>query len=305
MIKMVRIKMGILGDDGGGGGSSAGSSDAGGGDGIGDPNAGASDAGSAYDYSKMVGESGKFSDNWRDGLNPELKEDKTIAALSDVNQMAKMLVHSQKLIGKNTVAMINENSTDEEKNEFYTKMGRPESADKFDINMEKVSPDFKELVEGDLGWYKDFAFKHGLSQKAAQEMFNDFQEHNSSKFSEQMEAHKGQMDEKFNSLMSNWGNDADKNLQAADNMLNLIGMSDEIVSAGLQKNDVVINLLHKMSELVSEDKLSTGGEGNLKQGVQEQINSIMDDKSSPYWNGKHPRHKEFVTKVNVLYSKLD
>ena len=115
MIKMVKMfsvffmmfKMGILGGDGGGG-SSAGSSDAGGGDGTVDPNAGRSDAGSAYDYSKMVGEGGKFSDNWIEGLNPELKENKTLAALSDVNQMAKMLVHSQNLIGKNTVAMIND-----------------------------------------------------------------------------------------------------------------------------------------------------------------------------------------------------
>jgi len=304
MIKMVKMfsmfltmfKLGVLGGDGGGGEA--------GGETGGEPTGDTIDTGGAYDYSGMVTEGGSFSEGWQSGLNEDLRGDKTLAAITDINQMSKMLVHSQKMIGKDTVALLNENSTDEERNEFYTKMGRPESADKYEINTENVSPDFKELVEGDMGWYKDFAFKHGISQDVAQNMFNDFQEHNNSKFAEQMEASKGQADEKFNNLMQTWGNDANANLQQADNLLNIIGMSDDVVNAGLQKNEVVIGLLHKMSQMVAEDTLSTGGEGNMTQNAQEQINAIMEDKNSPYWNGKHPRHREIVNKMQVLYSKL-
>ena len=48
--------------------------------------------------------------------------------------LAKSYINATQMIGKDKVAVPNKNSTEDQWNEVYDKLGRPESADKYSLN---------------------------------------------------------------------------------------------------------------------------------------------------------------------------
>jgi len=84
---------------------------------------------------------GKFIEGWQATLPEELRGDATLARFNNIPDMAKSLVSTKKLVGKNTIAALNENSTDEEKAEFWTAAGRPETADDYNLQKPENLPD--------------------------------------------------------------------------------------------------------------------------------------------------------------------
>ena len=257
-----------------------------------------------YDYGTMVGEGGAFSENWKQGLSEDLRGDTTLASLTDVNQMAKMLVHSQRMMGKDKIVLPNENSSDDDWNEFYTKSGRPETFDKYDINTDGIPADLKEMVEGDMDWYKETSFKHGLSEKQSQALFNDFQEHNTAKVADMRAMQASQQQAKLDGLKTEWGAEYEKNAQLANQALTASGMREELLEAGLGDNPTVIKLLNHYGSVTGEDTLSTGAGGGGNDSVQEQINAMRADTDSPYYHKDNPRHSEYVNRMASLYTQL-
>jgi hypothetical protein len=100
---------------------------------------------------------------WMDEVPEEYRDEKTLSKYQSVGDLAKGHVHLSRMMG-NSVKIPGEDSTDEERNDFYNKIGRPETAD----NYEYERPDMPEGMA-----YNDDAekaFKHlahdqGLSQK--------------------------------------------------------------------------------------------------------------------------------------------
>jgi len=99
---------------------------------------------------------------WMDEVPEEYRDEKTLSKYQSVGDLAKGHVHLSRMMG-NSVKIPGEDSTDEERNDFYNKIGRPETAD----NYEYERPDMPEGMA-----YNDDAekaFKHlahdqGLSQ---------------------------------------------------------------------------------------------------------------------------------------------
>ena len=71
------------------------------------------------------------STDWRSSLSDEIKNDATLANIQDIESAAKTLIHQQKMLG----SRIPMPKTDEERSELYSKLGRPESSDKYEINI--------------------------------------------------------------------------------------------------------------------------------------------------------------------------
>ena len=82
-------------------------------------------------------ESDNQTNDWRENLPEELKNDPTLQNINDPESAAKTLIHQQKMMG-NRIPIP---KTDEEKAELYTKLGRPESADKYEV---QVADEYKQ-----------------------------------------------------------------------------------------------------------------------------------------------------------------
>jgi hypothetical protein len=75
--------------------------------------------------------------------------------------LAKSWVSAQKMMGAEKVVIPNDKSTEEDWNVFFNKIGRPESADKYEIK----PPEGMQLDEAVTKPFKELAHKLGLSAK--------------------------------------------------------------------------------------------------------------------------------------------
>ena len=85
--------------------------------------------------------SGSDNQDWKSTLPEELKNDATLKNFNNVEDLAKTVVHQQKRLG-NTISIP---KTDEEYNDVYTKLGRPEDASKYTVNemgMENIATEY-------------------------------------------------------------------------------------------------------------------------------------------------------------------
>ncbi len=99
--------------------------------------------------------------------------------MKDVDSMDKLLTKfegAQTLIGKKgDLTLPGDDATEEQKTEFYTKLGRPPSADKYELNKPEGFQETEISKEYDTG-LKTILFKHGLTSAQASGLSKDFDE---------------------------------------------------------------------------------------------------------------------------------
>ena len=250
---------------------------------------------------------GSESDNqndWRSTLSEDLKNDPTLSNFKDVESLAKTVVHQQKLLG----SKIPLPKTDEERNELYTKLGRPETADKYEVTIPNDMEHF--MPKEDISQFKNVAHKIGLNN----EQVNALMEF-------QVSATKNAMDNQGNvlnqekeqsteALKKEWGYEYDKNVRAAQRALNVYGDNElqkllSETSAG--NNPAVIKFLATIGKEVTEDMAQNTTNNRLATSpldAKEEINNVMADTSHAYFNPSHPNHEIAVEKMRQLHEKV-
>src|SRR5210317_1436623 len=164
--------------------------------------------------------SGSDNQDWKSSLSDELKNDATLQNFKDVESLAKTVVHQQKVLG----SRIPLPKTDEEYNELYTKLGRPEDPNKYETNIPQDYQDYfkKENVDE----FKNVAHKIGLNNNQV----NALLEYQVSSIKHEMENEPASMaaekDQTEQILKQEWGYDYDKNVRAATRALDVYGDDD-------------------------------------------------------------------------------
>ena len=250
---------------------------------------------------------GSESDNqndWRSTLSEDLKNDPTLSNFKDVESLAKTVVHQQKLLG----SKIPLPKTDEERNELYTKLGRPETADKYEVTIPNDMEHF--MPKEDISQFKNVAHKIGLNN----EQVNALMEF-------QVSATKNAMDNQGNvlnqekeqsteALKKEWGYEYDKNVRAAQRALNVYGDAElqkllSETSAG--NNPAVIKFLATIGKEVTEDMAQNTTNNRLATSpldAKEEINNVMADSKHAYFDPSHPNHNIAVEKMRQLHEKV-
>ena len=73
------------------------------------------------------------SEDWRSAIPEDLQNDPSLANIQDVASLAKGYVHAQHMVGADKVAIPTRETTPEELDAFYNKLGRPESVDGYEV----------------------------------------------------------------------------------------------------------------------------------------------------------------------------
>ena len=99
---------------------------------------------------------------WKDSISEEFRKDPNIEKFTEIDALAKSYINATKMIGQDKIAIPTNNSTQEAWDEAYNKLGRPESAAKYalDLNSEIVSMDDNQIKS-----FAEQSHKLGLNNK--------------------------------------------------------------------------------------------------------------------------------------------
>lgn len=242
----------------------------------------------------------ELPENWTNALGDDFQ---SLSKFRSIEDVAKSYKNLESVLGKKSgmVTVPNENSSDADIAEFRKAMGVPESADnyKFDDILKDATVD-----ETQLNNFKQLAHELNIPESVAAKLVEyDMQRFESmNEQVEQLQQQKQQ--ENLEALKSEWGNNFQKELSKAANVVRTIG-GEEMINSDLANNPEFIKFANKISGLFSEDKFVDGQNSNaIGESVQSKLDSILNDKNHPYWDETGPQHDRAVAEVNRLYSML-
>lgn len=233
------------------------------------------------------------AENWKDFLDEDVKTDPSLKAIKDLKGLAKSYVHAQRMVGSDKILVPNQYATDEEWEQIYNKLGRPESPDKYELKLEnsQISDDF-------LKGMKETAHKVGLSGKqvtAFAEFYNKQLTEAQTKIAQHEEI---QYKQEVDTLKKEWGQAYGSKIKAAQTAISAFGgneMLKYLSETGLDKDTKLARFFAKIGEALAEDDTNPGKPGNgilTPQEAQSRLSMIMNDPA--YLDGNHPNHKNLV-----------
>ena len=246
---------------------------------------------------------------WKEAISEEFRNDPNIEKFTEIDALAKSYINATRMIGQDKVAVPNENSTDDQWNEVYTKLGRPESADKYKLEAKsEVVP----IDEGAIKQFAENAHKLGLNNKQAQgilEFYKNSMEGTAQQSKIDTETAQANAEQQ---LRQEWGKTFEENVKKAGSVAkaNLgVEVLDMQLKDGTRLGDHpdVIKGFAKIADMMSEDKIVSTESESVNQGkdIEQEISKIMNDRTGPYWNKGHPDHDKIVQQVFTLRSMIN
>ena len=246
--------------------------------------------------------------SWKEAIPEDLRNDPNISKFTELEALAKSYINATRMIGQDKVAVPNNNSTDDQWNEVYNKLGRPESPDKYKL---EVKSDVVPLDDGAIKSFAENAHKLGLNNKQAQGILEFYKESMEGSVQQsRVDTETAQANTEAQ-LRKEWGRAFDDNIKRAGAVAKA-NMNPQILDMELKDgtrlgdHPEVIKGFANIANLLSEDKLVGTESENVSQGVdyQSEISEIVNDRSGPYWNKSHPDHDKVVQQVFTLRTMM-
>ena len=231
------------------------------------------------------------SKSWKETISEEFRNDPNISKFTEIDALAKSYINATRMIGQDKVAVPNENSTDDQWNEVYGKLGRPESPDKYKL---EVNSDLVPLDESAVKSFAENAHQLGLNNKQAQGILEYYK--NSMENSVQqarIDTETAQANSEAE-LRKEWGRSFDENIKKAGAVAKA-NMDETVLNMELKDgtrlgdHPAVIKGFANIANLMSEDKLVGTESENVDQGAdyEAEISKLVNDRDGPYWNKSH------------------
>ena len=247
--------------------------------------------------------------SWKETISEEFRNDPNISKFTEIDALAKSYINATRMIGQDKVAVPNENSTDDQWNEVYGKLGRPESADKYQL---EVQSETAPLDESAIKQFAENAHKLGLNNKQAQgilEYYKDSMEGSVQQARVDTETAQANAEQE---LRKEWGRSYDENIKKAGAIAKA-NMSEDILNMELKDgtrigdHPSVIKGFASIANLMSEDKLVSTESENVDRGTdyEAEISKLVNDRDGPYWNKAHPDHDKVVQQVFTLRTMIN
>ncbi len=244
-----------------------------------------------------------------DSLPEEMRDNPSLKDFKDTGGLAKAFLDTKGLVGEMSgrVAVPGSDAGADDWNTFYTKVGRPEKAEDYEVSL----PDLpgQTWSEDAIADFKTNMHKLGMTPAQMQGNMDWYM----GGFQKQVEDSAAAMaeasGESVKSLRKEWGGDYDSNMGKVDNALQVYFGKDEAevirrLSAG---QPGLMKSLADIGSSISEDRIPTrtgsggsGGDMNREEAIAK-IGELKNDPTSAYMDGKHPNHRQAVEDVTALY----
>lgn len=249
------------------------------------------------------GDSGGGGGDFIATLPEDVRNEPSLRNFRDVGDLAKGYVNAQKLIGTRRVPAPDANWTDQQWSDFYSQVGRPETADKYTLPQvqleEGLTVDKDKVLK-----IQQHLHKLGLSDK----QFRGVMEYYFGTLNDAAKAEKNARDasrsQAEQSLKAEWGPKYDAQVELARATLSKFG-DEEFVkhmeATGIGNDPRLIKMLQKVGSMMLEDSSRRGGgdPNFLVNDRSKALQEIENKKSDPefmraYGDKNHPGHKAAV-----------
>src|SRR5210317_28116 len=225
-------------------------------------------------------------------LPEEIRSHPSLSPIKDVENLARSYVNAQRLIGADKIP-VPVNPTDEDLDNIYNRLGRPESVDGYEIAV-----DGNIVTEDVAKSYADIAHKLRLTPDQANGIMDYYRSMASQASEMTTEAETQQRSQTEMALRKEWGDDFDARIEDAGKIAQQFG-GGELLEMKLADGTKVgnhpdfIKAFAKIAEfrqsVTSEDTVSDAPSSSMmtRQSAQQEIDAIMNDKSHAYWDRKN------------------
>ena len=240
-------------------------------------------------------------------LIPEAyKEEKALQNFQDMEGFVKSYLHSQKLVGSDKIPIPNKYATNEDWNEVYKKLGKPESPDGYSYNLPKES----KLDDNSLKAFSEQAHKLGLLPKQAEGIINYYNDLAGASETDANNKAEAARQEAEKNLRKEFGSTFKDRISAAKKLANSTLGNDFLNNTFLQDgsklgdNPIVVKAFADLAAQISEDSIVKGDAVpymSVKE-INRQI-ATLQQPGSAYWDKNNPNHADAVTEVQELIRK--
>ncbi len=241
---------------------------------------------------------------WYDSLPEDMRGDQNITKFDSVETMAKSWQNAQRLIGADKIPMP---TTDDDWSGVYDRLGRPETAEGYEM----PSVEGVEINEEIQASFRGVAHELGLNQKQV-EGIAQWEMQQGLAGGEQSQASKeAAFNESVTSLKAEWGDAFEQNtniaVRAAGEFLSESDTdfinSAEIDGVPLGNHPTFLKMFNNIGKAMMENKTleGIGNEGaKTPQDIEDERNTLMANPA--YIDKHHPEHKQIMRKVQDSFN---
>lgn len=247
----------------------------------------------------------KVATDWKESLSDELRADKSLENIKDVEGLAKSYVHAQKLVGADKIPVPNKFATEKDWDAVYEKLGRPATPGEYKYDL---AEDHNFDTEA-LNSFSDQAHKLGLLPGQANGVVKFYNEAMSKVQQEQETTAVAARENSTKELKQEWGQAYPQKISQASNLAKSVGASelfDTNLADGTKLGDhpVMIRAFAELASKMGEDSItqSSGPIYQTPAQIEKEIGNLTQV-GSAYWDKNHPNHGAAVEEVLALREK--
>lgn len=235
---------------------------------------------------------------WMKGMDAEYSGNASMQHIPDLNTLAKNYIHAQKMMGKDKVVIPDHNASDEDREAFFDKLGRPKHGD-YKVSFEEAGYD-EDFQKG----FIEQAHKSGMMPEQAQGLLDYFHNQVTTASTQHEEASAAAVAKGMEDLKTEWGVGFDKNLGIAKTAVDTLtddSFKAYLNESGLGNDPRMIKMFTAIGNQLNEDtfdRKAVGHLGTTKDEAQEKINSIMSNQDHAYWKKEHANHANAVAEMS-------
>jgi len=238
------------------------------------------------------------ADSWLASLPDELKSSKSLSKFNDVSALASSYLEAEKSLNSR-VAIPKEDSSPEEWNKFYTRLGLPEDKRYTDKRLDED--------EAYLTKYEEMFYNSGLSKRQGEKMLEGLYNFSSDLQKKQQEEIESSKNTNISFLKDYYKDEFDNKTKIMNAALSKFG-SRELATLIEESNysPALVDLLVKVGETLKSDSLVTGSSKAEIIGAESALKEIKkleanNDFMVKYKDKTQTGHEEAVAQMRQLH----
>lgn len=261
----------------------------------------------------VFGGGGGEGDSFLDTVPESYRDKPYMKEIDSIDKLFEQFDNSQKLIGKKTVGVPTAESSMEEWNEFYNKMGRPESPDKYEFESVEDFPEDMKRSETQEKALRQIFHEAGLTASQAKNVVKKLD----AATKEMYEAQKADYEKMVNGKRAEFkqkvdkyfGSDSAKAVQVTEGLLNKYvpkGLEDAVKSLDDDSMLIMATVLNNMrSDALGEDSMFKNDDITPTQTAEDLRAKAKELMLKPeFRDAMHPNHEKLRAEVQSIYQKI-
>lgn len=248
------------------------------------------------------------NDDWRSALSDDIKGNPTLEKIKSVDALASSYINLQSHLGRDKIT---KPVTEDDWNDVYDFLGRPESADAYKVEFgDDVPEEIKAQFDDEsMGAFKAKAHELGLTEAQLQGVVGWYAQNQTQAFAQLHEQQGQSIEQAEQELHQKWGRAYEQNVGYAKKAFEEYGGDDLariMDESGLGNHPAVLEAFANIAKSTMADKDLAGPTNQGKQVLtpeeaKAEASSIMAHPA--YLDKNHPEHTSVVRKVQSLFER--